>query len=86
MPEVSRFLGIIIRFNYREHNPPHFHVEYNEWMACISVQELRVLQGELPHRILALVLEWACDHRDELMADWDLAAQKKELKKIAPLV
>jgi hypothetical protein len=86
MPEVSRFLGIAIRFNYREHNPPHFHAEYNEWMASISIRELSVLQGELPQRILALVLEWASDHRDELMADWELAAARKALKKIAPLV
>jgi hypothetical protein len=86
MPEVSRFLGIVIRFNYREHNPPHFHAEYNEWMACISIGDLRVIEGELPRRVLALVLEWAYDHRTELLEDWDLAAQKKPVRKIAPLV
>ncbi|MCK5540763.1 MAG: DUF4160 domain-containing protein [Deltaproteobacteria bacterium] len=26
MPEISRFLGIIITMYFDEHNPPHFHV------------------------------------------------------------
>ena len=29
MPEISRFLGIIITMYYNDHNPPHFHVRYN---------------------------------------------------------
>jgi len=30
MPEVSRFYGIIIRFYFRDHPPPHFHAIYAE--------------------------------------------------------
>jgi hypothetical protein len=33
MPELSRFLGIVILMYFRDHNPPHFHVEYNEHRA-----------------------------------------------------
>ena len=33
----------------------------------------------LPKRIIALVLEWAFEHRDELMEDWELARAKKPL-------
>jgi len=29
MPELSRFLGIVIYMYFNEHNPPHFHAEYN---------------------------------------------------------
>jgi hypothetical protein len=29
MPELSRFLGIVIFMNYRDHQPPHFHARYN---------------------------------------------------------
>lgn len=32
-----------------------------------------------------MVLEWADEHRDELMQDWELARQKFELKSIEPL-
>ncbi|MFH0939611.1 MAG: DUF4160 domain-containing protein [Planctomycetota bacterium] len=36
MPEISRFLGIIISMYFDEHNPPHFHVQYNEYRASID--------------------------------------------------
>jgi hypothetical protein len=29
MPEIPRFLGIIIRMLDDEHNPPHLHAEYS---------------------------------------------------------
>ena len=28
MPEISRFLGIVIYMLYDDHPPPHFHAEY----------------------------------------------------------
>jgi len=43
-------------------------------------------QGHLPKRIVSLVLEWAFEHRDELMEDWELARAKKPLMWIEPLV
>lgn len=57
MPEISRFLGIIIRMFYNEHNPPHFHAYYNDFNAEIDIQTLSVIKGELPKRILALTIE-----------------------------
>jgi hypothetical protein len=30
MPELSRFLGIVITMFYRDHAPPHFHAFYGE--------------------------------------------------------
>ena len=85
MPEVSRFYGIIIAMYFNEHNPPHFHAKYGESVAEIDIKTLQVLKGELPKRAKSLVLEWADDHRDELMIDWDLARKKQELKTIEPL-
>ena len=49
MPEISRFFGIIIAMFYDEHNPPHFHVRYNEHKAEIGIQTLALLAGRLPH-------------------------------------
>ena len=43
MPEVSRFLGIIIAMYYREHNPPHFHVCYNGHRSSVSILDLSLL-------------------------------------------
>lgn len=85
MPEICRFLGIIIVIYYNEHNPPHFHVKYNEHRATIDIRELRILEGSLPQRVLALVLEWSFLHRSELLADWELAREGKPLQKIEPL-
>jgi hypothetical protein len=85
MPEVCRFYGIIIAFYYNEHNPPHFHAKYGEFLAEIEINTLQILRGELPKRAKNLVLEWADEHRDELMQDWELARQKAELKQIEPL-
>jgi hypothetical protein len=85
MPEVSRFYGIIIALYYNEHNPPHFHAKYGEYKVEINIQTLQIMKGELPKRAKALVLEWADEHRDELMLNWELARQNIELKEIEPL-
>lgn len=85
MPEICRFYGIIIALFYNEHNPPHFHVKYGEFIAEIDIQTLSVLNGKLPKRAKAMVLEWADEHRAELMEDWFLAREMKQLKKIEPL-
>jgi hypothetical protein len=45
MPEISRFFGIVIAMFYDEHNPPHFHVRYNEHKAEIGIQTLSLLAG-----------------------------------------
>lgn len=86
MPEISRFLGIIIRMFYNEHNPPHFHAYYNDFNAEIDIQTLSVIKGELPKRILALTIEWANEHRAELMDDWVMMRNDLPPKPIEPLV
>lgn len=85
MPEISRFLGIIISMFYQDHNPPHFHVRYNEYKGIFSIKELSLMGGKLPPRIFGLVIEWASQHQAELLEDWKLAEQLEKLKRIAPL-
>jgi hypothetical protein len=85
VPEISRFLGIIIAMYYNEHNPPHFHARYGEFKIEISIKTLSVLAGKLPPRAMGLVMEWASQHQDDLMADWELACKNAELKHIDPL-
>jgi hypothetical protein len=85
MPTISVFYGIVIQMFWREHGPPHFHALYAEHEALIDLVELRVIRGSLPRRALALVLEWADEHRDELMEDWKLCSQLQTPKAIEPL-
>lgn len=86
MPEICRFLGIIIQIFYDEHNPPHFHARYGENKATFDIRSLNVLEGYLPVKVRNLVIEWADQHRDELIEDWNLAQSGKVPHKIAPLV
>jgi len=29
MPEISRFLGIVVSMYFDDHNPPHFHIRFS---------------------------------------------------------
>lgn len=82
MPEISRFLGIIVLMYFNEHEPPHFHVRYNEYQAVLCIRTLNVLAGELPARVRGLVEEWAEVHRDSLMQMW----RSKDFRKLPPLI
>ena len=84
MPEISRFLGIVIAMYYRDHAPPHFHAVYGEYEATISIASGEV-NGELPKRALAHVQEWRNLHREELMNTWTLARASSPLPRIDPL-
>jgi hypothetical protein len=53
---------------------------------AFSIADLKLIEGSLPNRVISLVLEWAFEHRDDLMKDWELAMAKKPLNKITPLV
>ena len=86
MPSVSRFLGIVIYFYFKDHNPPHFHAVYAEYEAEIGIQNLNIEDGYLPPRIHGLVIEWAQIHKEELMYNWNVAISGGEFKQIAPLV
>ena len=59
MPEISRFLGIVIKMFYDEHNPPHFHAEYGSDIVLIDIRNLSIFSGRLPPRVIGLVIEWA---------------------------
>lgn len=86
MPELSRFLGIVITMYFNEHNPPHFHVKYEEYRAMISISDLAQLKGELPPRVLSLVVEWACMHKSELLKNWEMVKSTGDYFKIEPLI
>ena len=69
MPELSRFYGIIIRMFVNDHPPAHFHAEYQDYEALFNIRTLEVIKGELPNRARLLVVEWALEHRQELITN-----------------
>jgi len=82
MPEICRFLGIVISMYFDEHNPPHFHVRYNDYRAVIWYPQPQLLDGHLPARVRGLVEEWAELHQNELLMMWET----QDFHRIAPLV
>lgn len=85
MPRISEFYGIAIYMYYKDHSPPHFHAIHGDNDAEIAIRSNRVLAGELPRRALSLVREWARSHREELLANWQLAREALPLRAIEPL-
>lgn len=85
MPTISTFYGILIQMFWSDHAPPHFHALYAEHEALIDIRTLDVMEGEMPRRALALILEWAQEHRAELMEDWELCVHNQPPNKIRPL-
>ena len=85
MPEISRFFGIVVAMYYKEHAPPHFHARYAGDRAAFAIADLRIIEGALPRRAVSLVLEWAFQHRDELMENWGRVERREDLVSIEPL-
>jgi Domain of unknown function (DUF4160) len=86
MPEISRFLGIVITMYFNDHNPPHFHVRYDDFRATLGIAPLGIRAGDLPPRVLGLVMEWAELHQQELSHNWHLLETEGRYERIAPLV
>ncbi len=85
IPTISMFYGILIQmFNNNEHNPPRFHAIYGEYRAVFSI-EGQVIKGSFPVKQTKLVCAWAEIHKDELIANWQLAINGETLYKIEPL-
>lgn len=85
MPIISLLCGFVIQMFWREHALPHFHALYGEHEAQIDIRTLEVIVGGLPRRALNLTIEWAIEHRQELMEDWSLCQTRQQPKKIQPL-
>jgi hypothetical protein len=85
MPTISIFYGIVITMYWKDHQPPHFHAAYSGTKAIIDINALEVISGDMSRRTLSYVLEWAAQHKDELMENWKLCTQKQPPNRITPL-
>lgn len=84
MPEICRFLGIVIRMYYRDHDPPHFHAQYGEHEITMEIDS-GVVEGKFPRRALSAVLDWHELRQQDLATNWMRARQELPLQPIPPL-
>lgn len=85
MPEISRFLGIIIKMFYYDHLPPHFHAQYQNFHATFSIHTGQMIEGNFPQKQSTYVTAWALLHQKELISNWKALTSGKEATKIDPL-
>ena len=85
MPTISTFYGIIIRMYHSEHNPPHIHSYYQADVAMYDIKECELIDGTMPKKQDRLIKAWMELHKDELLANWQLAQNHEEIVKIEPL-
>lgn len=83
MPLISKFYGIVIKiyFMQKEHNPPHLHAIYREYISAINIETLEVIEGDLPDKELKLVKEWILKNKKDIMNIWET----QNFRKIEPL-
>jgi hypothetical protein len=74
MPIISIFFGIVIRMYHDDHPPPHFHASYQGQTAFVRIADGKIEYGSLPKKAENIVRQWALDHHDELMANWQRGA------------
>ena len=68
-------------FQQSEHNPPHIHGIYGGYVAAISINDLTLLEAELPNKAMSLVVEWMIINKEELLHIWNT----QEFKRLPPL-
>lgn len=85
MPEICRFYGIVIRMYINDHLPAHFHAEYHDEEALFDIHTLEIIRGKISHRARLLIVEWALEHRRELLLNWAKRQRLESLDKIEPL-
>ncbi|MBL4744682.1 MAG: DUF4160 domain-containing protein [Cycloclasticus sp.] len=74
------------QFNFKaQHNLPHIHVKYSGDEVVVSTADSNVLDGGIPSTKMKLLQAWIEIHKEELMADWELAVSGEQPYKIDPL-
>jgi len=71
MPTVHQINSIKIKLYFKDHLPPHFHAQYNEYEVLIEIRTLEIYNGDLPRKQLKAVLDWASENQDQLMETWE---------------
>ena len=67
-----------------DHNPPHFHIRYNDFHAIIDINTGKI-KGEMPRQALRLVYDWLDLHKEELLTNWHNIESGNPVMPIKPL-
>lgn len=83
MPVISRFYGMVIKMYFiaSEHNPPHIHVIYGEYIGILDIRNSEMITGDLPAKALAIAKEWTSRNKDALLQMW----QTQDIKPLPPI-
>ena len=85
MPTIAYFLGIAVRMFFNDHDPPHFHVQYQQFRARVRIADGQIMSGRLPATVTRLVMEWTELRREALMRNWVAARTDNRLERIEGL-
>ena len=86
MPVIARFYGIVIRMLFLRSMEARFHAFYGDNELVVGLTPLRIIQGEAPGQIAALVLAWAANHQTELLGAWHNLGAAHKPATIAPAI
>jgi len=78
VPVVAIVDGMMVMLFFNDHDPPHFHVEYGDFHARVSIATMQLIDGRLPIAKRRKLLQWARDHQEELAQGWkDIRSERK---------
>ena len=68
MPVISRFYGIVIKMYLRqkEHNPPHLHAIYGDYVGLFSLEEGEMYEGDIPVKEQKMIKNFILHYREQL--------------------
>ena len=88
MPTISMFYGILVFLYFGDddhHHTPHLHARYQNDKVSIDIVSGKVLAGQFPEAKLRMLRVWMDIHREELLADWEVAKSGDTPFRIRPL-
>ena len=73
MPVISRFNGITIKmyFRQKEHNPPHIHALYGEYIGVFDILDGEMFEGDLPGKEQQMVKKFIEYYQKRLLEMWE---------------
>lgn len=83
MPEISRFMGMVIRMFYNDHEIPHIHV-YSAGRYTKVDFNGKIVKGNLSPNKLTIIHNWIAQHKEELTSNWNKIRNKEFPERIEP--
>jgi len=69
----------------KQHQMPHIHAKYQDHEVVVAIPNGEILEGSIPNSKMKLLQAWIELHKDELIANWQLAVSGQLPYKIEPL-